>query len=78
MITRILDFEKPIVELDPTVFEFKRGKKKKLPNLNKTIVYIPENTIMKSELNVSGNIVNIRKLLYLGPALQGLFMSAIM
>ena len=32
-----------------------------MPNLNKNILYIPENTIVKNELNVTGNIVNVRK-----------------
>jgi hypothetical protein len=54
---------KPVVEFDPTVLAFKKGSKnrKKLPNLNKNIVYVPENTILKHDLNITGNIVNIGK-----------------
>ena len=61
LIKKDIKVEKPIIELDPTVFSFERGKKRNLPNLNKNILYIPENTIVKNELNVTGNIVNVRK-----------------
>ena len=55
--------DKPIVEFDPTVLAFNKGDKnrKKFPNLNKNIVYVPENTILKYDINITGNILNVGK-----------------
>ncbi len=56
-----IKIEKPIVKLDPTVFSFKKGKKKEKPNLYKNIIYIPENTIVSGEINLTGNVVEAKR-----------------
>ena len=52
-----IKIDKPIIELDPTVLLLKKGEKPKIPNLNKNIIYLPENTILTSEFNVTGNVI---------------------
>ena len=56
-----ITINRPVIELDPTAFSFKKGEKKNFPDLNKNIVFIPGNTVVKNELNITGNIINAGK-----------------
>lgn len=61
LIKKDLKIDKPLVKLDPYLFTYKKGERNKFPSLYKNIVYIPENTVLFGELNISGNIVEVKK-----------------